>query len=131
MTGFVADIAAQTEDNDAYRHVLYTGHHLQLVLMTLPPGGDIGAETHSDHDQFFRIESGHGAVVINGTTHVVTGGDGVVIPAGAAHNIANIGDRPLRMHTIYGPPHHLDRLVEQTKAVAEATIEKFDGVASE
>ena len=67
MNGYTADIEKLTEDNSAFRQVLYTGHHLQLVLMALKPGEDIGSETHKTHDQFFRIEKGHGEVVIDGT----------------------------------------------------------------
>ncbi len=71
MHGYTADIEKLTEENTAFRHVLYTGHNLQLVLMALTPGQDIGAETHTTHDQFFRIEKGRGEVVIDGATRKV------------------------------------------------------------
>ncbi len=131
MKGFLADIETLTEENRAFRHVLYTGHNLQLVLMSLPPDQDIGMETHATHDQFFRIEKGRGEVVIDGTHHKIKAGDGLIVPAGAKHNLSNTGDKPLRLYTIYGPPNHADKLVQQKKSEALASTEVFDGVASE
>jgi mannose-6-phosphate isomerase-like protein (cupin superfamily) len=131
MKGYIADIEGLTEANTAFRQVLYTGQHLQLVLMTLTPGQDIGEETHATHDQFFRIEEGDGEVVIDGESHKIMGGDGIIVPAGAKHNLINIGDAPLRLYTIYGPPNHVDKLLEQDKAAALASTEVFDGVTSE
>jgi mannose-6-phosphate isomerase-like protein (cupin superfamily) len=131
MNGYTADIEKLTEENTAFRHVLYTGRHLQLVLMALKPGEDIGMETHKTHDQFFRIEKGHGEVVIDGTTRKVKGGDAIIVPAGALHNLINRGDKPLRLYTLYGPPNHVDGLVEKRKADAQASAEVFDGIATE
>lgn len=131
MKGYLADIETLTEENDAFRHVLYTGHHLQLVLMALQPGQDIGSETHAEHDQFFRIEKGKGEVSIDGVAHKVKGGDGIVVPAGARHNLTNTGEKLLRLYTLYGPPEHMDHLVEQGKAEADVSTETFDGVVSE
>lgn len=131
MKGYLADIETLTEKNTAFRQVLYTGHNLQLVLMALTSGQDIGMETHATHDQFFRIEKGHGEVVIDGLRHKIKGGDGLIVPAGAKHNLINTGDKPLRLYTIYGPPNHVDKLVEKTKAEAETSSEVFDGVTSE
>lgn len=125
MKGFVADIEELTEANTDFRHVLYTGSNLQLVLMSLKAGQDIGAETHGAHDQFFRIEEGKGQIVIDGVTHKVKSGDGIVVPAGALHNLINTGDKPLKVYTIYGPPNHLDQLEQKTKS--EAASEHFDG----
>ena len=87
MKGYLADIETLTEENTDFRKVLYTGHNLQLVLMSLTPGQDIGMETHATHDQFFRIEKGHGEVVIDGVRHKIKGGDALVVPAGAKHNV--------------------------------------------
>lgn len=131
MNGYTADIEKLTEENTAFRHVLYTGHHLQLVLMALKPGEDIGMETHKTHDQFFRIEKGHGEIVIDGTRRKVKGGDAIIVPAGALHNLINSGDRPLHLYTLYGPPNHIDGLLEKRKADAQASNEVFDGVATE
>jgi mannose-6-phosphate isomerase-like protein (cupin superfamily) len=131
MKGFVADIETLTEENTDFRQVLYTGHHLQLVLMALTPGQDIGIETHATHDQFFRIEKGHGEVEIDGVARKVKGGDAIIVPAGARHNLTNTGEKTLRLYTLYGPPNHVDKLVEKRKADALASSEVFDGVASE
>ncbi len=131
MQGYLADIEHLTEHNSDFRRVLYTGKHLQLVLMTLPPGQDIGRETHRTHDQFFRIEQGKGAVVIDGVTQSFKDGDGIIVPAGAVHNLTNTGDTPLRLYTIYGPPNHVDALVQTMKSQAEAAHEVFDGATTE
>ena len=131
MNGYTADIETLTEANTAFRHVLYTGHHLQLVLMALKPGEDIGMETHKTHDQFFRIEKGHGEVVIDGATRSVKAGNAIIVPAGARHNLINTGDKPLRLYTLYSPPNHIDGLLEKRKAEAIASTEVFDGVATE
>jgi mannose-6-phosphate isomerase-like protein (cupin superfamily) len=131
MKGFVDDIEALTERNSKFRHVLYTGHHLQLVLMTIPAGGEIGAETHAENDQFFRVEDGEGSVEIDGTTTTIRPGSGIVIPAGARHNVRNSGQQPLRLYTLYGPPHHEDGVVHATKKQAEQDDEEFHGETTE
>lgn len=131
MNGYIASIEDLTEDNQEFRQVLYTGQHLQLVLMALKPGQDIGSEVHSTHDQFFRIEKGHGEIVIDGTTSPIKSGDGIIVPAGARHNLKNTGDKPLRLYTLYGPPNHVDQLVQVKKSDAEASHEVFDGVPTE
>lgn len=131
MNGYIADIEKLTEKNMAFRQVLYTGQHLQLVLMALEPGEDIGMETHATHDQFFRIEKGHGEIAIDGSLHKVKGGDAIIVPAGAHHNLINSGDKTLHVYTLYGPPNHADQLLEQRKADAQASTETFDGVTSE
>jgi mannose-6-phosphate isomerase-like protein (cupin superfamily) len=131
MKGFVDDIEALTEQNDEFRHVLYTGHHLQLVLMTIPSGGEIGAEVHDANDQFFRVEEGQGEVEIDGSTHRVRPGSGIVVPAGATHNIRNTGTEPLRLYSLYGPPHHEDGVIHETRNDAEQDDEEFDGETTE
>lgn len=131
MNGYKADIETLTAENTAFRQVLYTGPHLQLVLMALKPGEDIGMETHTTHDQFFRIEKGHGEIVIDGTKRKVKGGDAIIVPAGALHNLINTGDKPLRLYTLYGPPNHVDGLLEKRKADAQASTERFDGLVTE
>ena len=120
MNGYLADIESLTEDNTAFRQVLYTGKHLQLVLMALAPGQEIGMETHAGHDQFFRIEAGQGEIVIDGVTRRIKEGDGIVAPAGARHNLTNSGSKPLLLYTLYGPPNHPDKLVQQHKPRSEA-----------
>ena len=131
MKGYTANIESLTEDNHDFRQVLYTGQHLQLVLMALKPGQDIGSEVHSTPDQFFRIEKGRGEIVIDDTTTPVKSGDGIIVPAGARHNLKNTGEKPLRLYTLYGPPNHVDQLVQARKSDAEASTEVFDGVPTE
>jgi mannose-6-phosphate isomerase-like protein (cupin superfamily) len=131
MKGFVGDIQGSTENNKDFRRVLYTGKHLQLVLMALKPGEDIGEETHVGHDQFFRVEKGKGEVVIDGNRTKITSGNAILVPAGARHNVINTGNEPLKLYTLYGPPQHRDKIVRATKADAEATEEHFDGKTTE
>jgi mannose-6-phosphate isomerase-like protein (cupin superfamily) len=119
MKGFHDDIESLTTGNDDFRRVLYTGGHLQLVLMTLQPGDEIGAEVHEDRDQFFRFEEGNGRVDIDDNTYDVGDGSGIVVPAGARHNVRNTGDQPLKLYTLYGPPEHKDKVVQSTKAEAD------------
>jgi len=131
MIGFVGDIEELTEENTNFRRVLYSGSKLQLVLMSLAPGEEIGGEIHADTDQFFRIEDGEGRIVIDGKPHKIGPGDGVVVPAGAHHNVICTGHDALKIYTIYGPPHHRDLLVQKTKAEADASNEGFEGQATE
>ena len=119
MKGFSENIERLTVENEDFRRVLYTGRHIQLVLMTLPPGCDIGEEVHEDRDQFFRIEEGKGIVYIDGAANAVEDDFAVIVPAGARHNVVNTGDGPLRLYTIYGPPEHKDGVVHKDKATAE------------
>lgn len=130
MRGFVADIEDLAEDNADFRRVLYTGRKLQLVLMTLAPGEDIGAEVHAGHDQFFRIEEGEGVIEIDGERTEVGGDDAILVPAGARHNLINTGRKPLKLYTLYGPPEHRDGLIQSAKADTAATA-PFDGATSE
>lgn len=129
--GFVKNIENLTLKNDNFRKVLYTGHNIQLVLMTLQPGDEIGEETHEDRDQFFRVEEGSGEFSIDGVTHKVDADMGVIVPQGARHNVKNSSDKPLRLYTIYGPPEHIDGIVHATKSIADQAHEHFDGKTSE
>ena len=131
MKGFVDNIEQLTEDNDLFRKVLYTGHNLQLVLMAIQPGEEIGEEVHDDRDQFFRIEAGTGTVVIDGVENAVKADDGVIVPQGARHNVIASGNEVLKLYTIYGPPEHIDGTVHKTKAEADAAHEHFDGKTTE
>ena len=131
MKGFADDIESLTLANTDFRRVVYTGHNLQLVLMTLQPGEEIGAEVHSDRDQFFRIEAGTGQVTIDGVKHTVRADDAVIVPQGARHNVACTGTNALKLYTIYGPPEHKDKVVHRTASEAHAAHEHFDGVTSE
>ena len=131
MKGFVDDIGRLTESNADFRRVLYTGHHIQLVLMTLAPGEEIGEEVHEDRDQFFRVEAGDGEITIDGVTQRVTAEFAMIVPAGARHNVRSVGAEPLKLYTLYGPPEHRDGVEFRTKAEAEAAHEHFDGKTTE
>lgn len=122
--GFCDDIEKLTVENDDFRRVLYTGGHLQLVLMTLQPGDEIGSEVHKDRDQFFRIEEGKGVITIDGKENRVEDDFAVIVPAGSRHNVKNDSDKPLRLYSIYGPPEHRDQVVQSTKEEADARHEQ-------
>ena len=133
MKGFCDNIDRRTVENQDFRRLLYTGHNLQLVLMTLQPGDEIGEEVHEDRDQFFRVEEGRGTVYIDGTPNQVEDDFAVIVPAGARHNVVASGDQPLKLYTIYGPPEHKDGVVHEDKAQADADHENdhWDGETSE
>jgi mannose-6-phosphate isomerase-like protein (cupin superfamily) len=121
----VVDIDELTVDNTNYRTTHWTGSHLQLTLMSIPPGGDIGLEVHPDNDQFLRLEQGRGRCQMGATRDALTFdeqvGDGwaIFVPAGMWHNVTNIGDEDMRLYALYGPPHHPHGTVHPTKADAE------------
>lgn len=132
MKGFSTALENATRKNSDFRRVLYTGKNSQLVLMSLKPMEEIGMEVHKDRDQFFRFEAGEGKVVIDGNEYMVKDGDGVIVPAGANHNIINTSKTSeLKLYTIYSPPEHQDKVVRKTKADALASPEEFDGKTTE
>ncbi|NYZ74110.1 cupin domain-containing protein [Candidatus Micrarchaeota archaeon] len=132
MKGYVVKLEQGTKKNSDFRRVLYTGKHSQLVLMSLRPGEEIGSEVHEHIDQFFRFDEGEGKVVIDGVEHNVKDGDGVIVPAGAMHNVVNTSKKTdLRLYTIYSPPEHIDKTVRHTKKDAEAMPEEYDGKTTE
>jgi len=119
-------------ENVNFRQVLYTSVHMQVMLMTLKPGEEIGEEIHNANDQFFRFESGNGKCTINGNEYNVSDGNAIVVPAGAKHNVINTAKAgELKMYTIYAPPNHKDGIVRVTKEEAEDFPEKFDGETTE
>lgn len=130
MKGFVQDIEAIATASKDFRRVLYTARSCQLVVMTLEPRQDIGAEVHQ-LDQFFRIEQGRGEAVLDGVRTPIQPGSAVLVPAGARHNIVNTGTEPLKLYTVYAPPNHRDGVVHRTKADAESDSEHFDGRTTE
>src|SRR4030067_833000 len=115
MKGFVGNIEDRTEENADFRRVLYTGAQMQLVLMALRPGEEIGEEVHGDGAQFLGGEKGKGGVGIEGTRTKIESDPAIVVPAGARHNIKNIGDKPLKLYTLYAPPQPVDRTDHVTK----------------
>lgn len=130
MKGYVQDIESIATGNNDFRRVLYTAQNCQLVVMSLKPQEDIGAEVHK-LDQFFRVEAGRGEAELDGVRTAIQAGHAVVVPAGARHNIINTGSEPLKLYTLYAPPNHRDGVVHHTRADAEADTEHFNGKTSE
>ena len=125
MTGYFGNIEKDTEKNNNFRKVLFTGPHLQLVVMSLKGGEEIGNEIHDTVDQFFRIEEGEAKFVLNNTEeHVLGPGGAAVIPAGTWHNVINTSkSEPVKLYTVYTPPQHKDGTIHKTKAEADAAEE--------
>jgi mannose-6-phosphate isomerase-like protein (cupin superfamily) len=131
MKGFTGNIEKLTLENKDFRRVLYTAKNCQLVVMSIGPSEEIGAEVHQ-LDQFIRVEQGEGKAILDGVEHVLTDGSAVVVPAGARHNIVNTSkSAPLKLYTVYAPPNHRDGVVHATKEQAESDEEHFDGKTSE
>jgi mannose-6-phosphate isomerase-like protein (cupin superfamily) len=132
IRGFTTNIEKDTLDNYNFRKVVYTADYMQLVLMSLRPGEEIGEEIHQKTDQFFRIEKGQGKCIINDNIYELNDGVVVIVPAGAKHNIINTSlDEDLKLYTIYSPPHHKDGIIRSTKQEAEEQEAAFDGVITE
>ena len=116
-------IATVAETSADFRRVLWTGEHSQLVVMTIPPDGEIGEEVHEDTDQVLSFVSGVGEARVGGQKKKVQQGDLVVVPAGTKHNFVNTGPNPLVLYTVYGPPEHADKAVHKTKEEADEAEE--------
>lgn len=124
MVGYLDNIEKITIDNQNFRKVLFTGKHAQLVVMSLLAGEEIGVEVHEKTDQFIRIEAGEGKLIIAGEEHDLADGSAFIVPAGTQHNVINTSNQnPLKLYTIYSPPHHKDQVLHQTKSEAEADTE--------
>lgn len=131
MKRYIDEIGRAAEENATFRTVLYTASHMQLVVMNLLPGENIGEEVH-DLDQFIRCEHGEGKVLIDQDEHLFHKGVAVLIPAGAHHDITNTStEHSMKLSTIYAPPNHRDGTVHRTKADALLDTEEFDGKSSE
>jgi mannose-6-phosphate isomerase-like protein (cupin superfamily) len=113
------DLVAAARANDAFRRVIQTGEHAQVVLMTIPVGEQIGEEVHPQTDQLFIFVTSHGEAILNGTANPIAPNDLVFVPAGTRHNIVNHGVVAMRLITIYAPPQHRQGTVHLTKAEAE------------
>lgn len=114
------DIVQAARDNDAFRREVITGQHEQVVVMTIPPGGEIGEEVHDDTDQVLAFVDGEGEAILDGETSAIGPNDLVFVRAGTRHNFVNTGSQPLRLLTIYAPPEHEPGTVHQTKEDADA-----------
>lgn len=115
MQGFVAPLGHLSKASKDFRRVLYTTSQMQLVVMSLKVGEDIGLEIHDGHDQFFRVEKGKGCVTLGQTQINVGAGDVIMVPAGVSHNLTNSGKKRLHVTTLYAPPNHADQLVQPRK----------------
>lgn len=120
---YITNILKTTIENDNFRKVLFTGEKTQLVVMTVPVGGEIGEEIHAHVEQTFYIQSGEGKVILEGKESVVGVGDALVVTPSTRHNIVNTGSAPLKIFTVYAPPNHIDGRVHTTKAEADADTE--------
>lgn len=116
---FQTNVLADAEKNEAYRRVLFTGPRSQLALMTIPPGGDIGFESHAHVEQLIFIASGRGKAIVNGIETPLGPGDVLVATPNTRHNVVNAGSAPLRIYTVYAPPNHIDGRVHRSKTDAE------------
>jgi mannose-6-phosphate isomerase-like protein (cupin superfamily) len=123
MPAMIDDIVARTMQNDAFRREVVTGEHSQVVVMSIPPGGEIGAEIHDGVDQLLVFVEGDGDAIVAGETSPVRANSLVFVPAGTRHNFRNTGSSPLRLFTVYAPPEHPAGTVHQTKADADAAEE--------
>jgi mannose-6-phosphate isomerase-like protein (cupin superfamily) len=114
--GYVDNIEDKTKENSNFRTVLYTGSHMQLVVMSLKPGEDIGQEVHDTVDQFFRIEQGEAKIIMNGEESILSDNMVAIVPAGTQHNVINNSQtEELKLYTIYAPANHPDGTVHATK----------------
>ncbi len=121
MPGYVTNIETKTLENEFFREVLFTAERIQLVVMALQPGEEIGEEVHDDVDQFIRVEAGDGKAVLDGEESALGDGSIVVIPAGTRHNVINTSTtQALKLYTIYSPPEHPDGTINRDKAEALA-----------
>ena len=118
------EIATVAEQSADFRRVLFTGEHTQLVIMTIPPGGEIGEEVHDENDQILSFVSGVGRAVVSGKERKIKAGDVVAVPAGLKHNFINEGPNPLVLYTVYGPPDHSAGAVHKTKEEADRLEEQ-------
>lgn len=122
---YVLDIEKATKDNENFRDTLWTGKFLQMTVMNIPSGGEIGAEVHEDHDQFLRVEAGKGRVMIGADENnldidkVVEDDWAIFVPAGKWHNVVNEGDEDLKVYSIYAAPDHKPGTVHKTKQDAD------------
>ena len=126
MVGWVGNIEDETLSNENFRTVLFTGANIQLTVMSIPPGGEVGLEMHDHLDQFLRVEKGKAQVTLGPAedevdeTHDLEDDWVVVVPGGTWHNVINTGGEDLKIYSLYAPPEHPDGTVHETKADADA-----------
>ncbi len=123
LTPFQTNIVKATADNTDFRRVLFTGATSQLVVMSVPPGGEVGQETHKHVEQILYVQSGTGEAILDGKTTPIGPGDVVVVTPGTQHNFRNTGKVPMKITTTYAPPNHIDGRIQKTKAAADADVQ--------
>lgn len=132
MRPWIGDIEQATLGNETFRTALHTGEHLQLTVMSLEPGEEIGLEAHPDRDQFLRVERGQARIELGGSAdhldeaHELSDDWAAVIPAGVWHNVVNTGAQTLKLYSLYAPPEHPADTVHRTKAEADAAEHAHD-----
>jgi len=124
---FNEDIVDWAKRNSFFREVLATGPHSQVVVMSIPPGGEIGEEVHEDVDQVLVFVAGEGAAILDGQRSAVGPDRLVLVPAGTRHNFVNTGASDLRLYTVYAPPEHAPGTIHRTKADADAAEARHEG----
>lgn len=120
---YITNIIKKTDENEAFRAVLFTGEKSQLVVMSVPVDGEIGEETHEHVEQSFFFQSGTGEAILDGKAQFVGAGDVLIVTPGVRHNIVNIGGVPMKLYTLYAPPNHIAGRVHATKLDADADRE--------
>ena len=120
---YITNIINETVANENFRKVLFTGTNSQLVVMSIPPGGEIGEETHVHVEQTLFFLSGTGVAIMNGAEKPISPGDVAIVSPGTRHNFKNTGAGALKVYTVYAPPNHIDGRIHATKADADADIE--------
>jgi mannose-6-phosphate isomerase-like protein (cupin superfamily) len=116
---FTGDIVERTKRNSFFREVVATGPHSQVVVMSIPPAGEIGMETHTELDQVLVVVEGSGSVTLDANVRVIGPGTLIQVPAGTRHNVVNDGSSDLRLYTVYAPPAHAPGTIHRTKADAD------------
>lgn len=124
MQGYVGKIEEVALANTNFRQVLFTGTHMQLVVMSLLPGEEIGQEKHDHVDQFFRVEKGTVKIVMDNVESIVEAGMAAVVPSGTTHNVINVGEGAAKIYTIYAPPNHPVNTIHMTKEDASSDEDK-------
>lgn len=116
---YIGNIQNLVERNDHFREVVFTGETSQLVVMSIPVGGEVGEETHEHVEQTLYIVSGVCKVILDDEEHIVSGGDVIVVVPRTQHNFVNVGEEPVRIITTYSPPNHIDGRIHDTKEDAD------------
>ncbi|MGD0283972.1 MAG: cupin domain-containing protein [Candidatus Saccharimonadales bacterium] len=121
MNDYFHDLKGEALTNNYFRHVIETGENMQVVLMSIAPGEEIGMEVHPDNEQFLLSVAGQGKVILNGVAAEFNEGDMVLVKAGVKHNFITVGNEPMKIITLYSPPHHAPGTIHKTKAEADAS----------